>query len=82
MLTAREDDLDQILGLSRARTITSSSRSSALARIRALLRRHSQLDEPPCLAWPPAHPRRGARGREVDLTTMEFEMLGRWPGRC
>lgn len=52
-----------------------------LARIRALLRRHSQLEEPPeRLEFGPLVIDRRTRavvhgGVEVDLTTMEFEML-------
>ena len=50
MLTAREDDLDQILGLESGAddyVIKPVEPRVLLARIRALLRRHSQLDEPP-----------------------------------
>ena len=81
MLTAREDDLDQILGRV-GRDDTSSSRSSARAAGAhpRVLRRHSQLDEPPeRLAGPLVIDRRTRAvvhaGAEVDLTTMEFEML-------
>lgn len=84
MLTAREDDLDQILGLESGAddyVIKPVEPRVLLARIRALLRRHSQLEEPPeRLEFGPLVIDRRTRavvhgGVEVDLTTMEFEML-------
>ncbi|CAB3842839.1 MULTISPECIES: response regulator [Achromobacter] len=84
MLTAREDDLDQILGLESGAddyVIKPVEPRVLLARVRALLRRHSQLDEPPeRLEFGPLVIDRRTRavvhaGSEVDLTTMEFEML-------
>lgn len=84
MLTAREDDLDQILGLESGAddyVIKPVEPRVLLARIRAVMRRHNPVDErPEQLAFGPLTIDRSTRavmlaGVDVDLTTMEFEML-------
>jgi len=84
MLTAREDDVDQILGLESGAddyVIKPVEPRVLLARIRALMRRHNQAEtQPELLAFGPLSIDRQTRavvlaGAEVDLTTLEFEML-------
>ncbi|KNE29056.1 MULTISPECIES: response regulator [Achromobacter] len=84
MLTAREDDLDQILGLESGAddyVIKPVEPRVLLARIRALMRRHNQAEaQLDHLEFGPLSIDRQTRavrlaGVEVDLTTMEFEML-------
>jgi len=84
MLTAREDDVDQILGLESGAddyVIKPVEPRVLLARIRALMRRHNQAEmQPELLVFGPLSIDRQTRavvlaGTEVDLTTLEFEML-------
>lgn len=84
MLTAREDDVDQILGLESGAddyVIKPVEPRVLLARIRALMRRHNQAEmQPELLVFGPLSIDRQTRavvlaGAEVDLTTLEFEML-------
>lgn len=84
MLTAREDDLDHILGLESGAddyVIKPVEPRVLLARIRALMRRHNQTElQPERLDFGALSIDRQTRavmqcGVEVDLTTLEFEML-------
>ncbi|MDQ8032669.1 MAG: response regulator [Bordetella sp.] len=84
MLTAREDDLDQILGLESGAddyVIKPVEPRVLLARVRALLRRQASAPETRTrLVFGRLQIDRSARSvhlgdAEVDLTTMEFEML-------
>lgn len=84
MLTAREDDLDQILGLESGAddyVIKPVDPRVLLARIRVLLRRHAPASAPTeRLEFGTLVIDRRARaaslaGEPVDLSTMEFELL-------
>ena len=93
MLTAREDDLDQILGLESGAddyVIKPVEPRVLLARIRAAAPAQPAGRTAGRLEFGPLVIDRRTRavvhaGAEVDLTTMEFEMLwalANGPGRC
>jgi DNA-binding response OmpR family regulator len=93
MLTARDDDLDRVLGLEIGADdyVTKPfSPRELVARIRAILRRVDRLDEPSDrieaggVTIDLARMRVEADGRTVDLTPTEFQLLvalARQPGR-